>query len=183
MAHVGFDWLCVDMQHGIVDYTDVVEMLRAISTTNTARARALGAGSELLVVSSARPAVGVDAEPISDCAAEQLVDGDAGPCLRGSGLWWRSRRRVRAEQVFSYDETLLFKTRRSLGFMRPVAEQGDARGEQAFGHAGMGGSLGYADPESNIGFGYVMNQMWAMSLTKPDPRAHYLTKAVYESLA
>jgi 4-hydroxy-2-oxoheptanedioate aldolase len=35
MAHVGFDWLCVDMQHGIVDYRDVVEMLRAISTTDT----------------------------------------------------------------------------------------------------------------------------------------------------
>lgn len=34
MAHVGFDWLCVDMQHGIVDYADAVEMLRAISTTD-----------------------------------------------------------------------------------------------------------------------------------------------------
>ena len=35
MAQVGFDWLCVDMQHGIIDYTNVVEMLRAISTTKT----------------------------------------------------------------------------------------------------------------------------------------------------
>jgi CubicO group peptidase (beta-lactamase class C family) len=91
--------------------------------------------------------------------------------------------RARAEQVFSHDETLLFKTRRSLGFMLPVAEQGDARGEQSFGHAGMGGSLGYADPQSGIGFGYVMNQMWSGTLSKPDPRAHLLTKAVYESLA
>jgi CubicO group peptidase (beta-lactamase class C family) len=29
----------------------------------------------------------------------------------------------------------------------------------AFGHAGAGGSLGFADPAANIGFGYVMNQM------------------------
>lgn len=35
MAHVGFDWLCVDMQHGLIDESDCFEMLRAISTTNT----------------------------------------------------------------------------------------------------------------------------------------------------
>jgi 4-hydroxy-2-oxoheptanedioate aldolase len=35
MAHAGFDWLCVDMQHGLIDYNDCVEMLRAISTTET----------------------------------------------------------------------------------------------------------------------------------------------------
>ncbi len=35
MAHAGFDWLCVDMQHGLVDEAACFEMLRAISTTNT----------------------------------------------------------------------------------------------------------------------------------------------------
>ncbi len=35
MAHAGFDWLCVDMQHGLIDYGDVVHMLTAISTTET----------------------------------------------------------------------------------------------------------------------------------------------------
>ncbi len=35
MAHAGFDWLCVDMQHGLIDYTDCANMLRAISTTDT----------------------------------------------------------------------------------------------------------------------------------------------------
>ena len=34
MAHTGVDWLCVDMQHGCIDYSDVVPMLTAISTTN-----------------------------------------------------------------------------------------------------------------------------------------------------
>lgn len=35
MAHQGFDWLCVDMQHGMIDYPDAVQMLTAISTTET----------------------------------------------------------------------------------------------------------------------------------------------------
>jgi 4-hydroxy-2-oxoheptanedioate aldolase len=35
MAHQGFDWLCVDMQHGVVDFSDAVHMLTAIQTTNT----------------------------------------------------------------------------------------------------------------------------------------------------
>ena len=35
LAHAGFDWLCIDTQHGLVDYAAMVEMLRAISTTET----------------------------------------------------------------------------------------------------------------------------------------------------
>ena len=35
MAHVGFDWLCIDMQHGLPDYRDAVAMMQAISTTRT----------------------------------------------------------------------------------------------------------------------------------------------------
>ena len=35
MAHAGFDWLLIDMQHGLVDYAAMVPMLQAISTTST----------------------------------------------------------------------------------------------------------------------------------------------------
>jgi 4-hydroxy-2-oxoheptanedioate aldolase len=35
MAHMGFDWLCLDMQHGVIDYQVAVTMLQAISTTDT----------------------------------------------------------------------------------------------------------------------------------------------------
>lgn len=35
MANRGFDWLCIDAQHGLIDYPDAVHMLQAISTTNT----------------------------------------------------------------------------------------------------------------------------------------------------
>jgi 4-hydroxy-2-oxoheptanedioate aldolase len=33
-AHAGFDWLCIDMQHGLIDYSSAVPMLQAISTTD-----------------------------------------------------------------------------------------------------------------------------------------------------
>jgi 4-hydroxy-2-oxoheptanedioate aldolase len=35
MAHQGFDWVCIDMQHGAVDYQTALGMLQAISTTDT----------------------------------------------------------------------------------------------------------------------------------------------------
>ncbi len=35
MAHQGFDWLCIDMQHGLIDYQVAVTMLQAIATTPT----------------------------------------------------------------------------------------------------------------------------------------------------
>jgi 4-hydroxy-2-oxoheptanedioate aldolase len=35
MASAGFDWLCVDLQHGLLDYADLRHMLPAISTTET----------------------------------------------------------------------------------------------------------------------------------------------------
>lgn len=35
MANLGFDWLCIDLQHGVIDYQDLTAMLPAISTTPT----------------------------------------------------------------------------------------------------------------------------------------------------
>lgn len=35
MAHQGFDWLCIDTQHGVVDYQMAATMLQAIATTDT----------------------------------------------------------------------------------------------------------------------------------------------------
>src|SRR5438874_1253799 len=34
MAQQGFDYLTVDMQHGLIDYGDAIHMLQAISTTS-----------------------------------------------------------------------------------------------------------------------------------------------------
>jgi 4-hydroxy-2-oxoheptanedioate aldolase len=35
MAHAGFDWVVVDLQHGLLDYSDLRTMLPAISTSGT----------------------------------------------------------------------------------------------------------------------------------------------------
>jgi len=48
------------------------------------------------------------------------------------------------------------------------------------GHPGAGGSLGFADPQAKVGFGYTMNQMGPTILI--DPRATALIDAVYASL-
>jgi len=51
--------------------------------------------------------------------------------------------------------------------------------KEAFGHAGAGGALGWADPVAQISIGYTPNQMdWRIR----SPRALALCKAVYESL-
>jgi len=42
VAHNAFDWVCIDMQHGVIDYQVAVTMLQAISTTRRRdRARAV----------------------------------------------------------------------------------------------------------------------------------------------
>ena len=35
MGALGWDWLVVDLQHGLLDYSDMVPMLQALSITNT----------------------------------------------------------------------------------------------------------------------------------------------------
>ena len=57
---------------------------------------------------------------------------------------------------------------------------GEACGPTAFGHPGAGGSLGFADPENGLAFGYVMNRM-KLGLTG-DPRSATLVKAAYGCL-
>jgi CubicO group peptidase (beta-lactamase class C family) len=49
-------------------------------------------------------------------------------------------------------------------------------GPGSFGHSGLGGSLGVAHPEREIGFGYVMNQ--CQPQVKGDPRTRNLMDAV-----
>ena len=34
LASLGFDWLCIDLQHGLLDFQDLTRMLPAISTTD-----------------------------------------------------------------------------------------------------------------------------------------------------
>lgn len=63
----------------------------------------------------------------------------------------------------------------SLGFTKSIAgmEYGHP---SAFGTPGAGGSMGYADPELRLGYGYVMNRMGAG--IDPDPRDVALRQAL-----
>jgi CubicO group peptidase (beta-lactamase class C family) len=51
---------------------------------------------------------------------------------------------------------------------------------RAFGHHGIGGSIGFADPDAGIGFSYCINQMHAVGTN--GPRAARLISALYASL-
>ena len=78
-----------------------------------------------------------------------------------------------------YDECLKGDVRFSLGFMKPSPEW-PFGSESSFGSPGSGGSLGFADPEAGIGYGYVTSQM-GTTLTG-DPRDVALRHAVYASI-
>ncbi|UFX45363.1 beta-lactamase family protein [Bradyrhizobium sp. 41S5] len=67
----------------------------------------------------------------------------------------------------------------SLGFWRATPPISPLLGPASFGHPGSGGSLGAADPESRVGFGYVTN-LWAATLI--DPRAIELASAIRKCL-
>ena len=86
------------------------------------------------------------------------------------------------------DATMLVPTRWSTGFVKSVDNRarppGDQDGvvlaEEAFGHVGMGGSIGFADPRARMSFGYTMNrQGLAVGL---DARGQSLVDAAYSAL-
>ena len=90
---------------------------------------------------------------------------------------------ARREQTAGPDAVLWqIPTRFGVGFMLTQDQPASAFGPNpgAFGHPGMGGSLGFADPEAGVGFGYVMNQMRLGILV--DDRAARLIDAVFSSL-
>ena len=88
--------------------------------------------------------------------------------------------RCATEESCGIDEVLLIPTRFSSGFMLTQAHNQMGPNAGAFGHPGAGGSLGFADPEAKIGFGYTMNKMGPYILI--DPRARALIDALYASL-
>lgn len=90
--------------------------------------------------------------------------------------------RAIVEQSYGPDEVLAgIPTRFGLGFMLTMAEAPLGPNERAFGHPGAGGSLGFADPDAKVGFGYVMNKM-LLTPDLLDPRWPSLIDAVYASL-
>jgi CubicO group peptidase (beta-lactamase class C family) len=84
------------------------------------------------------------------------------------------------EESGGRDEVLMIPTRFSTGFMLTQPHDPMGPNTRPFGHPGAGGSLGFADPDAGIGFGYTINKMGPYILI--DPRARVLLEAVYASL-
>jgi CubicO group peptidase (beta-lactamase class C family) len=78
-----------------------------------------------------------------------------------------------------HDECMMGEARFSLGFMKPcpVLSFGSAH---SYGMPGSGGSMGFADPEAGIGYGYVTNRMG--TVLTGDPRDLALRNTVYACL-
>lgn len=86
---------------------------------------------------------------------------------------------ARTVQTEGADRCLHFKTVFGLGFFlssrfAPYGSSG------SFGHSGAGGSVGFADPEHQIGFGYVTNALHPN--LSGDPRTRALVSATYHAI-
>jgi CubicO group peptidase (beta-lactamase class C family) len=90
--------------------------------------------------------------------------------------------------ALAVDAVLLIGLRFSLGFMKSSDNRRGPAGardslilsEEAFGHAGMGGSLGFADPKARLAFGYTMNKQGRGVLL--NERGQALVDATYRAL-
>jgi len=85
------------------------------------------------------------------------------------------------------DATLLVPSRFALGFMKSmdnraggVPDSSAILSDAAFGHVGMGGSIGFADPSTAMSFGYNMNRMGVGILL--NDRGQALIDGAYTSL-
>jgi CubicO group peptidase (beta-lactamase class C family) len=82
-------------------------------------------------------------------------------------------------QVRGPDKVIMADTAFGLGYMLPPSVHARAR-KHAFGHAGAGGSVAFADPKAGFAFAYVMNDL-RFEMTG-DPRSDGLVEAVYQSV-
>ena len=78
------------------------------------------------------------------------------------------------------DKVMHFDTSYSLGLGKPTSTFVFGSSDRAYGWPGAGGSFGFADPETGIGFGYVMNRMRFAMLD--DPRHVALRQALFRDV-
>ena len=76
------------------------------------------------------------------------------------------------------DEALKVDVRFSLGFVKPDPRNPFGH-PSSFGMPGAGGSFGFADPKTGIGYAYVLNRMGTYFM---DPRDTALRSAMYRSI-
>src|SRR3984885_12380489 len=78
------------------------------------------------------------------------------------------------------DKVLHVNTVFSLGLSKPAPLCVFGSSDKAFGTPGLGGSFGFADPDTGIGFGYVMNRMGFHLCS--DPRELAMRQALFRDV-
>jgi CubicO group peptidase (beta-lactamase class C family) len=68
----------------------------------------------------------------------------------------------------------------ALGFCKPFPRMVFGSSSRAFGTPGFGGSFGFADPDSGVGFGYVMNRLGFHLVS--DPRELGVRQALFRDV-
>jgi CubicO group peptidase (beta-lactamase class C family) len=68
----------------------------------------------------------------------------------------------------------------ALGFCKPIPTFGFGSSGKAFGTPGFGGSFGFADPDTGVGFGYVMNRLGFHLVS--DPRELAVRQALFHGV-
>jgi len=95
-------------------------------------------------------------------------------------------RRMAAVASAATDAVILLPTRWTQGFVKAIDNRRFGPGqsviyaEEAFGHPGIGGSAGFADPRARMSFGYVMNKHG--NAAGLNDRGQSLIDAAYRSL-
>jgi CubicO group peptidase (beta-lactamase class C family) len=79
-----------------------------------------------------------------------------------------------------FDECLKGEVQFSLGFAKPCENWRFGSSRRSFGALGAGGSMGFADPDADIGYAYVTSQMG--TTFSGDPRDVALRDALHSSL-
>ncbi len=79
-----------------------------------------------------------------------------------------------------FDRVLRVDTNFSLGYWKPFQGYSFGSSPRSFGMNGAGGSFGFADPDAQVGFAYVMNNMGIYLYD--DPREKPLRDALYRCL-
>jgi len=123
-----------------------------------------------------------NARGLAGLYAPLATGGD--PLLSGGSL----RRMAAVSSASGADAVLFLPTRFALGFVKTSDNRAHPAGgnnsiilsEEAFGHTGLGGSIGFADPRARLSFGYAMNRHGdGMGLNE---RGQRLIDAAYRSL-
>jgi CubicO group peptidase (beta-lactamase class C family) len=78
------------------------------------------------------------------------------------------------------DKIMFVDSSFSLGFLKPASLTVFGSSDSAFGTPGVGGSFGFADPDTGIGYGYVMNKLGFHPVS--DPRELALRQSLFHDI-